>query len=103
MSGRRDSSSSSQLIPDNADISVDLIQALATKDINPDDIEIVTDETSGRSVVRVKTGRTLASRRSSVSMATTEGGAVVMVTGGQRSRVTGSGAGSELHFHMEQK
>lgn len=41
-------------IPSDADISPELIQALVDQSLSPDDIEVVEDEVTGKTVIRSK-------------------------------------------------
>ena len=55
-------------LPPDAEVSQDLIEALARNDLNPGDIEVVTDE-SGRSVIRPRSAASTASRKTNLSQA----------------------------------
>ncbi len=54
------------VIPKDAEVSDELIQVLAHKDISPEDIEVVTDE-FGRSIVRPRQAGSAGSSMSNIS------------------------------------
>ena len=62
------SGGSTESIPNDAEVSSELIHALANNEISADDIEIVKDAASGKSVIRPKSNVSFKSGRSSLKV-----------------------------------